>query len=61
MKVKNRPGEYVTRASLPGRSAHVQRNEVKSHPQPEERDFMSVEIDANFYFTFRSKPSREKP
>ncbi len=61
MKVKNRPGEYVTRASLPERSALVQKNEAKSHPQPEECDFMSVEIDASFYFTFRSQPSEEKP
>lgn len=61
MKVKNRPSEYVTRASLPGRSADWQKNETDGHQQAEERDFMSVEIDGSFYFTFRSKPSREKP
>lgn len=53
MKLKNRPEKYVRRSDLPGRTVRAEKGKVDSERKPQARDFMSVEVDENFYFTFR--------
>jgi hypothetical protein len=60
MKVKNRPSEYVKRSSLPGRPSYIQKDGEKGARKPQTRDLMKVEVDARFYFTFRSSQSPKK-
>jgi len=58
MKVKNRPAEYVKRSALPARVTDVRNLPEKNQKKPKDRDFMTVEIDKNFYFTFQPKSSK---
>lgn len=60
MKLKNRPGEYVKRSSLPGRQSYVQDDSEKGARKPQTRDLMKVEVDAGFYFTFRASQPPKK-
>lgn len=53
MKLKNRPSQYVKRSDLPGRPLHVKRALGRRLKQSKDRDFSKVEIDSNFYFTWR--------
>jgi hypothetical protein len=52
-KLKNRPENYVKRSDLPGRSSYAKKAKGSSANKPKARDFSTVEIDSNFYFTFR--------
>ncbi|SEM97671.1 hypothetical protein [Bradyrhizobium sp. OK095] len=52
MKLKNRPRRYVKRSDLPGRLLRAKKVVVGSERRPKDRNFATVEIDANFYFTF---------
>ena len=53
MKLKNLPGKYVKRSDLPGRSLHVKKPVGGALKKPKNCDFSKVEIDSNFYFTWR--------
>lgn len=53
MKLKNRPGKYAKRSDLPARSSLVKKVEGNALRKPKHRDFSKVEIDSNFYFTWR--------
>lgn len=59
MKLKNRPSKYVKRSDLPGRSLHVKKLVGGALRKPQDRDFSNVEIDSNFYFTWRRNPDQQ--
>lgn len=60
MIVRNRPSTYVKRSDLPERLSHVKKDGVKLAHASKKRDFATVEIDPDFYFSFRTKTERKK-
>jgi len=59
-KLKNRPVNYVKRSDLPGRSPYAKKAKGSSVSKPKSRDFSTVEVDSNFYFTFCQGADRRK-